>query len=525
MATLIGISVPFGLFTESKKGAKEFIDAFGTEEAFLEFCAENFDSTELRIVSCDADPRVVLNAVNVLKAKGLWVTIHGTLGDDFFVPYRELFAAGLQESYNITVHPLATAEETRAALVKICDEIEEKGYPVTIALENQRLKIDKTYGTCADVEDMASEIGSKHLHLCFDFGHQITNEVAGTEPAPSKEFLARVGHTHIHNLEKRTHYPLTVGRCKIDRNVTALLERGYSGVLNLELSPTRYYKELDVKESLEKSADILKMAAYQVYAKLSGKEFYKNDYEREMKRARAVFDASDDCAMLVGPSAYVLKLRGTKIAIDVTPKILPIDECAKEFLFDWISEFDAHIVTHEHGDHYDPAFINSLPAKVKKIIPDFLPLETDGRLTVTDGDRISIGDVGLHFYTSGHYLGDNGVPEYGIAMTVDGETLLFPTDVRDYDFVFPHFDNVRALFSHLWLGRGTALKFDELFTEKFCKYVKQFNAEECYVAHLIETSRDIANMWSDVHLDLVKAHVPTLKAPAIGELIDLSRRS
>ena len=50
MATRIGLSVPFGLFTESKKGAKEFIDAFGGEEAFLDFCADNVDSTELRVI-------------------------------------------------------------------------------------------------------------------------------------------------------------------------------------------------------------------------------------------------------------------------------------------------------------------------------------------------------------------------------------------------------------------------------------------------------------------------------------------
>ena len=522
MATRIGLSVPFGLFTEAKKGAKEFIDAFGGEAAFLDFCADNVDSTELRMISCDADPRVVLNAVKALKSKGLWVTLHGTLGENFFAPYRELLAAGLQESYNITVHPLATAEATEKMLREICEEIEREGYPVRIALENQRLKKDKSYGTCADVAEIARVIGSRHLELCFDFGHQLTNERAETEPSPSGEFLTRVVHTHIHSIGSRTHYPITVGDCTLDRNITELLSRGYDGVMNLELSPARYVGEYDVKSSIVGSVAILKAAVHQVLARLAGKDFYKNGYLSKMREARAEFDSKDDCAILVGASAYVLKLHGKRIAIDVTPKIMPIDDSARSFLLEWISEFDAHIVTHGHGDHYDPAFICALPATVMKIMPDFLPLETEGRVTVTDGSELAIGDISLKFYTSGHYLGTHGVPEYGIAIELDGETLLFPTDVRDYNFAFPKFEKVRALFSHLWLGRGTALKFEELFVDGFCKFAAQFNAERIYVAHLVETSRDITNLWSDIHIDLVREHLPDIIVPEIGEIIDLS---
>ena len=522
MYASIGISVPFGLFTDSKKGAAEFIDAFGSREAFLEFCKGSFDSAELRIVSCDADPCVVLNAVKELKSIGLSVTIHGTLDSNFFAPYRDLFAANLQKCYNITVHPLATPEETEESLSKICAEIEENAYPVQITLENQRLKKGKSYGACADVCELVKKINSPHLSLCYDFGHQLSNERGGLEPIPGDEFLTRVRHTHIHSLEKRTHYPLNVGECLLDRNLTELLSRGYDGVLNLELSPERYHEELDVKESIVKSAKIIKAAIHQVSERLIGKAFYKNDYERIMRTAIAGFESADNCAMLIGPSAYALKLQGIRIAIDVTPKILPIGEPAKALLSDWISSFDAHIVTHSHVDHFDPKFINELPSSVKKIVPDFIPLQTEGRVTVTNGSEIALGNVSLSFYTSGHFLGSHGVPEYGIAIKSNGETLLFPTDVRDYDFVFPHFDNVRALFSHLWLGRGVALNFDELLLDKFCRFVKSFNAKECYVAHLVETSRDITNMWSDMHLDLVKKHIPEIKSPKIGELISLN---
>ena len=517
-----GLSVPMGIFTRNYSGAtEEYLRAFGSTGEFLDFCSREFDSVELRAVRPDCPADILVEAVRTLKARGLFVTIHGTLSDNFFAPYHALFSAGLQEEYTITVHPLPTHEETVEALSDICREIESQAYPVRIALENQRLKVHKLYGTCADVLRVAEEVNSKTLSLCFDFGHQLNNERDGKAPAPTDEFLTRVIHTHIHSLGTNTHFPLCEGECLLDRNLGSLFSRGYDGVLNLELSPERYCNICDVKDSLVKSAAILKAAAHQAAVRLSAKEFYEKEYEDRLRQAMDELDALDNCAVLIGPSAYAIKLCGVRIAVDVSPRILPISDSAKALLLERISEFDAHILTHGHGDHCDLEFISSLPSSVKKIIPDFIELKTDGRVTVRDGDVVEIGELALCFFSAAHFFMGKGVPEYGFAIKVDAAHYVFPIDARDYAFEYPHFDRVRAVFTHLWLGRDVALNFDELYVDEFCRFAKSFGAERIYTAHLVETSRKIDNMWSDIHLDLIKKQIPDIIAPAIGELIRL----
>ena len=186
-------------------------------------------------------------------------------------------------------------------------------------------------------------------------------------------------------------------------------------------------------------------------------------------------------------------------------------------LLEWLSTFDAFILTHAHADHYDPDFIAELPAGVKKLIPDFIPLEVDGRIDLHADSQVEMGDVTLQFFESAHVK----VPEYGFAIEYHGEALVFPTDVRDY--AHAHFipTRTRALFAHLWLGYGAALKSYEQCIDAFCAFVNSFGDCECYVAHLLETGRKITDLWSDVHFDKIKKRLPNAKKFIIGELIKL----
>ena len=524
MENKIGLSLPFGLFTGvSSGGASEYIDAFGGVDAFLDFCGDNLDSVELRTVSSAAYSDTVLGAVKSLKERGLTVTLHGKLceAEEFFTPYLRLFSEGLEDSYTITVHPVGGFENTERLLRDICAMIDAEGYPVTVALENQRMKESQSFGTCAEVEEIVARIDSPHLSICFDFGHQLTNERRGLESAPTDGFLSRVCHTHIHALCERTHFPLSAGECLLDRNVTELLSLGYGGVLNLELSPERYGDRIDVGASLRDSISMLKAAALQVQAKLDTLHFYKNEYLNTIKCARARFDGSGNCALLVGHAGYLLKLDGVRIAVDIAPGIMPIDNEAKVFLREWISEFDAIIATHSHGDHYDREFISSLPDSVKKLIPDFIPLEVGGRVKLHNGSSLKLGNIDLTFFEGAHLFEGNGVPELGFAVGRGEDTYVFPADARDYDFAYPHFDNVKILFAHLWLGRALALRGYEQFVDRFCRFIESFGAERCYVAHMRETSRNVENMWSDIHLDAVRKILPDVEEAKIGEIIVL----
>ncbi len=310
MDTKIGMALPFRLFSNPEGREDAFSLAFGGFDRLLDFCETNLYSIELRSVSSNADPRVVLDAVKALKSRGLAVTVHGKLceAEDFFAPYFLLFESGLQEMYNVTVHPDRSPEETERILRDICEIIDKENYPVRITLENQKLKKDKHYGICDEVSEIAKRINSPHLWLCFDFEHQLSN---------------------------------------------------------------------------------------------------------------------------------------------------------------------------------------------------------------------ALGELSVSFFEGAHFLNGNGVPEYGFAIRRGEETFVFPADVRDYCKPTPRFENVRALFANLWLGCALALKPYEQYINKFCDFIKRFDADNCYVAHLLETDRDLDNMWSDIHLEAVKKELPFVIAPKIGERIKL----
>ena len=178
----IGCAIPFALFRQKEGSAPPILaEAFGGTEAVLDFCAEAVDAVELRAVKGGDSPDAVLDAVRRLTARGLEVTIHGSLSDaeTFFAPYLPLLASGLQARYNVTVHPLSDAESTERVLRGICREITQKGYPIRLTLENQRMKEGGLYGKCFEVAEMARRIDSPVLSLCFDFGHQLSNDRKG----------------------------------------------------------------------------------------------------------------------------------------------------------------------------------------------------------------------------------------------------------------------------------------------------------------------------------------------------------
>ena len=522
MAARIGLSVPYNLFDVDSESSCAYCRAFGGKEAFLKFCEDSLDTVEIRSVKRTANPSELLDAVQSLTARGLGVTIHGDVcpADEFFAPYESLISKKGNEIYNITLHPTRDADYTEKILRDICRTIEERTYPFFITLENQRIKAHGALGVCRDVAEIVGRIDSPVLGICFDFGHQLSNVKNGFQDDVDEDFISRVRHTHIHSVTDKTHFPLDVGECELEKNLIRLFGRGYDGILSLELSARSFCSELDVAESLRHSVDILKYSVYQVEVKERAREFYKNGYFSAIRELRRSFDASDNCFALIGHAAYVIKLSGVRIAVDCSTRILPVSDSVKSYIRDWLSEFDAIIVTHSHSDHYDRDLISSLPRSVKKIIPDFLPLDTEGRVTVSEDSSVSLGNLRIRFFGGAHFFMGNGVDEYGFVIEWNGKSYVFPVDARNYSHEYPHFDNVSCVFTHLWLGRSLATKPYEQYTDAFCRFAKSFGARKIYVAHLDEVSRNIENMWSKIHLDKIRESTDAA-APKIGELISL----
>ena len=88
--------------------------------------------------------------------------------------------------------------------------------------------------------------------------------------------------------------------------------------------------------------------------------------------------------------------------------------------------------------------------------------------------------------------------------------------------MLPHFEHVRALFAHLWLGKKRALKlYKKDYVEKFCSYVKGFGAQRCYIAHLKDIHRNIDSMWSRLHFDVVGEHIENAILFDVGDVAEL----
>jgi len=260
----IGLSLPPAYLVEdaSEGGAAAiWRDVFGDAGTFLAAVREaGVSSIEARSIAEDADPSLALRAAGRAWDAGLGFTIHGrlprqlvgeTLGDAYpaLVPLVEALRVRGEQGI-LTLHCYSEhggavrqlAERTVHALRSLLDVFQREGVPFSIALEINHLGPRSDPGvTYTGIVEMIAGTDRPGIGACWDMGHAFMNVQHGQlARVPSEAFLERVIHTHVHDLGPRTHYPLTRGVVPVDLYAKLLLDRGYEGILNLELSPERY---------------------------------------------------------------------------------------------------------------------------------------------------------------------------------------------------------------------------------------------------------------------------------------------
>lgn len=527
-----GIRVPFDIFFDKSDGTSQLLcESFGGSERLFSFLKEQIDTVEISVIRCKTDGDKLKQAVAICKSYGLNVTFHGSLNEvtsaeEFFAPYLPLFEAELQGIYNITVHPFSNPQETVKLLSEICVCIENQNYPVRITLENQRYADEKFRQTlCTNVSEMVSEINSRHLYICFDFGHQHSNKrKCGDDfDVPDEKFFSAVKHTHIHSWYNGvTHFPLNCGETDLEYNLGKLMEHNYDGVYLLELAPDRFSSQFDLKESIAASISILKTAAHQTKIKQSTAFEYKNNYICHINSILENMEKSK-CGMgVLGPAMYILKFGETKIAVDPSMWDFPFDEKSRESLLKLLKTCDAVVITHTHSDHFDPEIIKALPSDVTCFIPDFIQLDKENKITTKDGFRAAVSDVELSFYESAHGTLELDVREYGFCISYGGKKYAFPTDVRSYKKRFDEICAPDALIAHLWLGKRNALNLhNNIYIDEFCGFVNGFNAKRVYVSHLFDFRRTIEDMWTDIHYNYVSDKISHSEIIKLGDWINL----
>lgn len=523
-----GCTLPLDLFTPTPSEASAaLIKGFGDTDALFAWLGDNLDGIELGTVRTTTDPELLLHAVSVCRGRGLTVTIHGAMAkedtDSFFAPYLPLFAAGLQDSYNITLHPLREASDTRDMLRALL----AVDHPVTFTLENQRNRSAETAGWgCAPVAAMVAEIGDRRLGTCLDFGHQLSNfRKFGPEQDPIPQaFYALAGHTHIHSYHNgTTHFPLHAGETLLEEHIAALRQAGYTGILNLELHAERYHMEFDVREALERSIAILKDGVTQLVYKEKAHAAYRDRFPETLAKVADFVGKTEGSLGLIGPASYLLHLGGKKIAIDPSACHFPGEEEKREALFHTLLDYDGVICTHFHFDHYDGALLTRLAPHLPCYIPAYMP-PLPGVNRVNAGDRLTFEEVALTFFDSPHSRGENKVEELGFLLEYDGRRHLFPVDVRTYDPVaIPVAGPVDTLISHLWLGRVHALDrvAEADYIEEFCAFAGAFTPKRTILGHLCDSRRTITDMWSPLHVERVAPYLTNPTPLQFGDTITL----
>jgi sugar phosphate isomerase/epimerase len=89
-----------------------------------------------------------------------------------------------------------------------------------------------------DVLKLAGCLPPERLGICWDMGHDYLRH---TSDEPSPEWLARVIHVHVHDVDDadNDHYPLTIGNVPYPGWLKSLKQTGMKGIVVLELKGER----------------------------------------------------------------------------------------------------------------------------------------------------------------------------------------------------------------------------------------------------------------------------------------------
>ena len=167
---MIGASLPYEWLATGE-------GLLGDREGLLNALKKSgVESIELRTVLLRHDPAEVLRVAEMLWAKDLQITVHAkahkreTAISEVFDPLSLVLQNLRQENLTVVIHPIKG--DNAAMLAELADYRDAHGYPVTIALENNRLLPDKSEGDSArlvlDAVTAADRVG---VGICFDMGH------------------------------------------------------------------------------------------------------------------------------------------------------------------------------------------------------------------------------------------------------------------------------------------------------------------------------------------------------------------
>ena len=504
------------------------------------------ESIELRTVFLKHDPAQVLRVAELLWAKGFQITVHvkaharETAVSEVFDPLSLVLKNLRQENLTVVLHPVKG--DNAAMLAELADYRDAHGYPVTVALENNRLLPDKSEGDCAKlVLDAVVAANREGVGICFDMGHycyyrkrHFPDEAFAL---PEKEFWGRVVHTHIHALHGlKTHFPLGLFELPLDE-ILEKLSYGYFGVYNLELDFPRF-KDLfeDLPDLLYKSAEFLKGSmphCARLYDEI------REGFDSDFQSALSVFDYNEGSRFaLIGASSYLFQTGDFHWCMD--PSFRFAYKLAKSpcQVGELLKKLDLIVITHAHADHFEEETVRQLSQnETTWIIPDFMEEKAksfgilpERMILAHKGEILTVGPLNLRVLAGRHFRPDTGkgTRAYGYVIQAEGQpSMAFPADVRDYstDGIEPL--DADVCFAHVWMGDKSDLADFGEYPNAFASFMLTCSQKRLILAHLYENGRKDHQMWRREHAisvaDAAQKQCPDVQItiPALGEVLEL----
>lgn len=505
------------------------------------------NSIELRTVFLRHDSHEVLRVADMLWDRGFSITVHAKAHSreqavsEVFDPLSEVLKNLRQERLTVVIHPVKG--DNAAMLCELADHRDANGYPVTIALENNRLLPDKSEGDCAAlVLDAVMTANRENIGICFDMGHYgyywKKHHEGENFQLPPAEFIGRVVHTHIHALKgMKTHFPLRQFELPLEKILEGLSYK-YFGVYNLELDFPRFKEEVD-----DLSATLYDSVAYLENSLPRCARVYRDlrkNFDRDFNNALSVFEKDQGCyCSLVGSSSYLFHTNGYRWGMDLSFRYAYLLAKMPHKLGELLRDLELILVTHAHADHFEEATVRQLAKnETKWIIPDFMEekaqacgISPEKMLVVKAGDVLTVGPLTIHVFQGRHFRLDTGKGTwaYGYYVTTENApSLVFPSDVRDYSTQgLPEMPKADWCFSHVWMGDQSDKVDYGAYPAQFARYMLNFSTKNLIFAHLYENGRRNHQMWIREHALLlegaVKESCPEVRTmiPKMGEVWEL----
>lgn len=502
-------------------------------------------SIEIRMVPLCAPASDVLKIANFLWDHGFNITVHSksktekNAVEEILKPLSLMLTHMRQSELTVTVHPIVG--NNVAMLTALSDHIYENGYPVRIALENERKLPDKTNGNgLALVLDAVTAVDRENVGICFDMGHfawYADNFTDSPNALPPKEFLSRVIHTHIHAYsEGTTHFPLDEWRMPFSLYINAL-QHNYFGAYNIELSPHRFAHRMNAVDAYFTSVDMLKSNLPFNAALYNDLRFH---YDVRFYRALNVLDKHDGCyASLINSSSYLFSTNGYRWAMDIAFRNIRHLSKIPSQISEYLGNLDLIVLTHAHADHMEESTIRSLAkTDISWLVPDFtvdsmlkFGVRREKLIVVKVNDILTVGPLTVRVLQGRHYRPDTGkgVAAVGYMITAhNAPSLVFPGDIRDYDTNGLEVLNADFCFAHVWLT-DEALNPDKYLpkSKEFAEFMLKMSHSSILLTHLYENARTESGMWQIKHAQVARDAIlerssqTAVLIPKYGEILQL----